>query len=285
MHSRDLSSGEEADMRPLSVGRAIAGTRAFVIDEDGRALGAGEIGELVVEGPHVMNGYWRDELNSSTKLLPIANGRRLHTGDLFRTDNDGFLYFVSRRDDIIKTRGEKVSPQEVERILYALTRHSRGGCGRYRRSGVRQLIRAYVALEPDAGLSEKDILRHCAAHLEDYMVPKSVEFRDALPKTSYRQNPPYRRKIRSRYRGQCRMTNAPARLKPTASFSAKRLVLDAEAEIERICEWLRVTVAERPAQTRGRARPFRRHRFQRDGSALRPRARQGQGERRVHAGT
>jgi acyl-CoA synthetase (AMP-forming)/AMP-acid ligase II len=131
-----------------------------------------------------MNGYWRDELNSSTKLLPIANGRRLHTGDLFRTDNDGFLYFVSRRDDIIKTRGEKVSPQEVERILYALPGIREAAVAGIDDPVFGQLIRAYVALEPDAGLSEKDILRHCAAHLEDYMVPKSVEFRDALPKTS-----------------------------------------------------------------------------------------------------
>ncbi|GGF95030.1 AMP-dependent synthetase and ligase [Rhizobium wenxiniae] len=177
-------AADEADRQPLSVGRAIPGTRAFVIDEDGRLLGSGEIGELVVEGPHVMSGYWGDALASSAKLLPITGGRRLHTGDLFKTDEDGFLYFVSRRDDIIKTRGEKVSPQEVERVLYALSGIREAAVAGIDDPVFGQLIRAYVALEADAGLSEKDILRHCATHLEDYMVPKSVEFRDALPKTS-----------------------------------------------------------------------------------------------------
>jgi len=177
-------AADEADRRPLSVGRAIPGTRAFVIDEDGRLLGSGEIGELVAEGPHVMSGYWGDALASSAKLLPIPGGRRLHTGDLFRTDEDGFFYFVSRRDDIIKTRGEKVSPQEVERVLYALPGIREAAVAGIDDPVFGQLIRAYVALEQDAGLSEKDILRHCATHLEDYMVPKSVEFRDALPKTS-----------------------------------------------------------------------------------------------------
>jgi acyl-CoA synthetase (AMP-forming)/AMP-acid ligase II len=77
-----------------------------------------------------------------------------------------------------------VSPQEVERILYALPGIREAAVAGIDDPVFGQLIRAYVALEPDAGLSEKDILRHCAAHLEDYMVPKSVEFRDALPKTS-----------------------------------------------------------------------------------------------------
>lgn len=176
---------EEAGRRPLSVGRAIPGTRAFVVDENGHTLGTGEIGELVIEGQHVMSGYWDDPMSSAAKLLPVTDGRRrLHTGDLFRTDEDGFLYFISRRDDIIKTRGEKVSPQEVERVLYSLPGIREAAVAGIDDPVFGQLIRAYVALEPGAGLSEKDILRHCAVHLEDYMVPKSVEFRDALPKTS-----------------------------------------------------------------------------------------------------
>lgn len=175
---------EEADRRPLSVGRAIPGTSALVIDEEGRAMPPGGIGELVVEGPHVMSGYWGDELVSASKLSPVTCGRRLFTGDLFRADDEGFLHFVSRRDDIIKTRGEKVSPQEVERVLYALPGIREAAVAGIDDPVFGQLIRAYVALEPGAALSEKDILRHCATNLEDYMVPKSVEFRDALPKTS-----------------------------------------------------------------------------------------------------
>ncbi|AYC99489.1 class I adenylate-forming enzyme family protein [Neorhizobium sp. NCHU2750] len=175
---------EDVDRRPLSVGRAIPGTRAFVIGEDGHEAPAGAIGELIVEGPHVMTGYWGDALASTTKVAMATDGRRLHTGDLFKADDEGFLYFVSRRDDIIKTRGEKVSPQEVERVLYALAGIREAAVAGIDDPVFGKLIRAYVALEPGVTLSEKEILRHCTAHLEDYMVPKSVEFRDALPKTS-----------------------------------------------------------------------------------------------------
>ena len=114
----------------------------------------------------------------------MMSSRRLQTGDLFRTDDDGFLYFVSRRDDIIKTRGEKVSPQEVEQVLYALPGIREAAVVGIDDPVFGQLIRAYIATEPGVQLTEKDILRHCAQNLEDYMVPKSVEFRDALPRTS-----------------------------------------------------------------------------------------------------
>ncbi|WP_117195233.1 class I adenylate-forming enzyme family protein [Rhizobium terrae] len=175
---------EEAAYRPLSVGRAIPGTKAFVIDEDGRPAAAGTIGELVIEGPHVMSGYWGDGLSTVRALSPVANGRRLHTGDLFRADADGFLYFVSRRDDIIKTRGEKVSPQEVERVLYALPGIKEAAAGGIDDPVFGQVIRAYVVVEDGMTLTEREIVRHCAGLLEDYMVPKSVEFRDALPRTT-----------------------------------------------------------------------------------------------------
>ncbi|MGK6317080.1 class I adenylate-forming enzyme family protein [Neorhizobium sp. DT-125] len=175
---------EEISRRPLSVGKAIPSSRAFVVDEDGRPIPPGTIGELVVEGPHVMSGYWDDGLASVRALSPAADGRRLHTGDLFRADADGFLYFVSRRDDIIKTRGEKVSPQEVERALYALPGIREAAVGGIDDPVFGQAIRAYVVLEEGTMLTEREIIRHCAGQLEDYMVPKSVEFRDALPRTT-----------------------------------------------------------------------------------------------------
>ncbi len=175
---------EEALQRPGSVGKAIPGTQAVVVDEDGRKVPAGVTGELVVEGPHVMQGYWQDPLASALALSPTHCGRRLHTGDLFRTDAEGFLYFVSRRDDIIKTRGEKVSPQEVESILYALPCIREAAVAGIDDPVFGQVVRAFVVLAEGAVLSERDIIRHCALLLEDYMVPKSVEFREALPRTA-----------------------------------------------------------------------------------------------------
>ncbi|MCB5201418.1 acyl--CoA ligase [Neorhizobium sp. T786] len=175
---------EELVKRPTSVGKAIPGTHALIVDDDGAPVGPDVIGELTVEGPHVMAGYWQDELGTVQTLEPTANGRRLRTGDLFRMDADGFLYFISRKDDIIKTRGEKVSPQEVERVLYALPGIKEAAVAGIDDPVFGQVVRAYVVLESDVVLSERDIIRHCASHLEDYMVPKSVEFRDALPKTT-----------------------------------------------------------------------------------------------------
>jgi acyl-CoA synthetase (AMP-forming)/AMP-acid ligase II len=176
---------EELKRRPGSVGIAIPGTEAFIVDEDGQRVRAGEVGELVIRGAHVMKGYWENEEATRRALRagPHPWEKVLYTGDLFRADDEGFLYFVGRKDDIIKCRGEKVSPKEVENALYAL-------------EGVREAvvlgipdpilgsaIKAVVALAPGCILSPREIIAHCAAHLEDYMVPKQVEIRDALPKT------------------------------------------------------------------------------------------------------
>lgn len=175
---------EHLASRPTSVGKAIPGTQLFVVDEDGLPAAPGVVGELVVEGPHVMAGYWQDGPATARTLRPATTGRALRTGDLFRTDADGFLYFISRKDDIIKTRGEKVSPQEVERVLYALPGIREAAVTGIDDPIFGQVVQAYVALEPRAALSEKDIIRHCASQLEDYMVPKGIEFRDALPRTT-----------------------------------------------------------------------------------------------------
>jgi acyl-coenzyme A synthetase/AMP-(fatty) acid ligase len=106
----------------------------------------------------------------------------LYTGDLFRTDEEGFLYFVGRKDDIIKTRGEKVAPKEVEAVLHAHPGIAEAVVIGLPDPVLGQAIGALVVLS-DPVLTEKDVIRHCARHLEDFMVPKSVEFRSELPKT------------------------------------------------------------------------------------------------------
>ena len=102
------------------MGVAIPNTEAFVVDDNGEPAPPETVGELAIRGPHVMQGYWNDPTATDEKL---TRGRRpweriLLTGDLFRADKEGFLYFVGRKDDIIKTRGEKVAPREVEAALY-----------------------------------------------------------------------------------------------------------------------------------------------------------------------
>lgn len=168
-----------------SVGIAIPGTEAYVVDETGGRVGPGVVGELVIRGPHVMKGYWenREATDKALRPGPFPWEKVLYTGDLFRTDADGFLYFVGRKDDIIKTRGEKVSPKEVENVLYAIAGVREAAVIGVPDPILGMALKAVLALEPGSALTGADIIRHCARNLEDYMVPKSVEFRAELPKT------------------------------------------------------------------------------------------------------
>jgi long-chain acyl-CoA synthetase len=176
---------EELSRRPGSVGIAIPGTEAWVVDGTGRRVGPGIVGELVIRGPHVMRGYWEnpEATDRALKPGPLPWEKVLYTGDHFRADEDGFLYFIGRKDDVIKTRGEKVAPKEVENVLYGLAGVAEAAVVGVADPILGHAIKAVVALSPGADLTEQDIIRHCARRLEDFMVPKLVEFRDALPKT------------------------------------------------------------------------------------------------------
>ena len=123
------AAGERARARSASPSRA---PKPMSSTMTGNALPSGEVGELVIRGPHVMKGYWENPEATDRALRPgpYPWEKVLYTGDLFRTDEEGFLYFVGRKDDIIKTRGEKVSPKEVENVLYALPGVPRGRGGR-----------------------------------------------------------------------------------------------------------------------------------------------------------
>lgn len=174
---------EELRRRPGSVGIAIPGTEAYVVDESGRRVAPGVVGELVIRGAHVFKGYWEneEETDKMLKAGPYPWEKVLHTGDLFKTDADGYLYFVGRKDDIIKTAGEKVSPKEVENAIYALPGIRHAAVIGVPDAVLGSAIRAVVVAEPDSGLTERDVIAHCAAHLEGFMVPGAVEFRSELP--------------------------------------------------------------------------------------------------------
>lgn len=167
-----------------SVGIAIPGTRTEVVDETGQPVPPGTTGELVISGPHVMRGYWQNETATRRALRsdPRTGTPRLHTGDLFTADADGYLTFVARMDDIIKSRGEKVAPQAVEEVLCRIPGVAEALVVGIPHEVLGQAVKA-VIVAADKTLSERDVLRFCAQNLEDHMIPKVVEFRDALPKT------------------------------------------------------------------------------------------------------
>jgi acyl-coenzyme A synthetase/AMP-(fatty) acid ligase len=158
----------------------------WIEDEDGKRLGPGEVGELVVRGANVMVGYWNDPEATSKVLLPgrYPWERVMHSGDLFTVDADGYFSFVARKDDIIKCRGEKVSPLEVENVLYRLDDVLECRVIGVADTVLGQSIRAEIVLKPEARLVEAAVRAHCRKHLEDYKVPQVIAFVEALPKTA-----------------------------------------------------------------------------------------------------
>ena len=177
---------EELDTRPGSVGIAIPGTKVWIEDEVGNQLGPDKVGELVVRGSHVMQGYWNNPEATARWYRPgrYPADRRLHTGDLFKMDDGGFFYFVARKDSIIKSRGEKVAPKEVESVLYELSGVVEASVIGVPDSVLGEAIKAVIVCQDNHDLTEREVLRHCAQRLEDFMVPKYIEFRDSLPKTA-----------------------------------------------------------------------------------------------------
>ena len=174
------------DVKPASVGVAIPGTEVWVEDADGNECAPGEVGELIVRGPHVMQGYWNDHEATAKRLRPgrWPWERELMTGDLFKRDAEGHLYFVGRKDDMIKSRGEKVAPREVEEVLYAVPGVRDAAVIGVPDALLGSAIHAYVSVFEDAELDERMLKRACAAKLEDYMVPQRIEIRDELPRST-----------------------------------------------------------------------------------------------------
>jgi long-chain acyl-CoA synthetase len=177
---------DQLDKRPTSVGRGMPNEEVYLIDEDGRRLPSGSLGQLVVRGSNVMVGYWNKPEETAQRLKPgLYPGERvLHTGDLFRTDEEGYLYFVGRTDDIIKSRGEKVSPREVENAIHDLPGVSQVAVIGVADPVLGEAIKAYIVLKEGASYTEKDIIKHCLARLENFMAPKHVEFVTSLPMTN-----------------------------------------------------------------------------------------------------
>jgi long-chain acyl-CoA synthetase len=176
---------EELDRKPGSVGIAIPNSETYVVDEQGRRLGPNCEGELVVRGSHVMRGYWEcpEETAKRYRPGPIPGETVLFTGDLVRMDEEGFLYFIGRKDDIIKSRGEKVSPKEVENAVLALPGVIHAAVVSVPDPILGEAVRLVVAVAEGSGISDRRLRQHCHEHLEDFMQPKFVEIWPELPRT------------------------------------------------------------------------------------------------------
>ena len=176
---------EELDRIPSSVGIAIPNCEVFVVDENGNEVAPGQTGELIIRGSNVMQGYWADpELTAKTyRDGQYPGGRLLHSGDYFRRDEQGFLYFLGRKDDMIKSKGERISAKEVENNICSMEGVAEVAVIGLADEIFGQAIKAYIVPAPNAELTEKLVLKYCAANMETFMVPKYIEFMDSLPRT------------------------------------------------------------------------------------------------------
>jgi acyl-CoA synthetase (AMP-forming)/AMP-acid ligase II len=183
---------DELDRRPTSMGKAIPDTEILIVTENGEPCKPGEVGELVHRGPTVSMGYWgQPELTAKVlrphPFLPKELGdqeRACYSGDLVKMDEEGFLYFVGRRDTMIKSSGFRISPTEVEEALFS--------CGKLKGVAVigvpdevlGQTIKAFAVLREGETLKPDELIAYCGEKLPRHMVPKSVEIITDLPKTS-----------------------------------------------------------------------------------------------------
>ena len=177
---------EKIEQKPSSVGQAIPGTEVFILDEEGKRVSHGEIGILHVRGPHIMLGYWnrQQESNEVLKNLSLPGEKMLCSNDWFRMDEDGDLYFIGRSDDIIKTRGEKVSPVEVENVIYGINGVLEVAAIGEPDEVLGEAIKCFIVLQEGVDLSIRDIKKICIEQLENFMVPKYLELVSELPKTN-----------------------------------------------------------------------------------------------------
>ncbi len=163
-----------------SIGKAIPGVRITLRKEDGAPASSGEVGEIVAEGDNVMAGYW----NSPAETEAVLKDGRLHTGDLAQEDEEGFLYIVGRRSEMIKTAGHRVSPKEIEDVISGIPGIHEAAVVGVQDEMLGQAIRAFVVCDPGVDLAARDVLKHCSESLEPFLVPRDVVFLDGLPKSS-----------------------------------------------------------------------------------------------------
>jgi acyl-CoA ligase (AMP-forming) (exosortase A-associated) len=182
---------EELDRRPDSMGKAIPNTEILVVNEKIERCAPGEIGELVHRGPTVSMGYWgKPELTAQVlRLHPfnppeLGDGEKVcYSGDLVKMDEEGFLYFVGRRDNMIKCSGYRVSPTEVEEVLFKSGKLMEAGVIGIPDPVLGQAIKAFVVPRDGESVDAASLQSYCAERMPRYMVPKIVQVRKSLPKT------------------------------------------------------------------------------------------------------
>jgi len=183
---------EQVDIRPESMGKAIPNAEILVVNEQGEECGPGEPGELVHRGALVAMGYWNDPEKTAERFkpspgrppeIPIAE-LAVWSGDQVMKDEEGFLYFISRKDEMIKTSGYRVSPTEVEEVVYSsglVAGAAALGLPHNTLGQAIALVASHHQGAADLVAIKEQLLAYCRRELPNFMVPLAVVVRDSLP--------------------------------------------------------------------------------------------------------
>jgi len=160
------------------VGPAVPFLEVRIVDSQDREVPRGEPGEIICRGPNVMKGYYKDPEGTAEAL----KGGWLHTGDIGRMDEEGFVYIVDRKKDMIVSGGENIYPREIEELLYHHPKIQEAAAVGIPDPLWGESVKAFVVLKAGMTLSEAEVIEYCKAHLASYKKPKVVAFIDSLPR-------------------------------------------------------------------------------------------------------
>lgn len=163
----------------VSDGKPVLGLRVRVVDDDGKEVPPGKWGEIVLKGPKVFKGYWKNE---EATAEAIKDGW-FHTGDIGYLDEEGYLYIEDRKKDMIISGGENIASAEVERVIYELPQVLEVAVVGIPHPKWLEVPKAFVVLKEGKNLTEQDIIEHCLKKLAKFKVPKEIEFIPQLPRT------------------------------------------------------------------------------------------------------
>ena len=173
-------SGDEAARKIGSAGKPLLHTAVKIVDENGKEVKKGEVGEILIKGPNITPGYWNNE--EATKNSFIDGW--LKTGDAAQMDEEGFIYIVDRQKDMYISGGENVYPAEIENVIYQLPQIAEAAIigipdDKWGETGL-----AFIVTKENEDISKDEIINHCLKNLAKFKIPKLVEFIDALPRNA-----------------------------------------------------------------------------------------------------
>jgi acyl-CoA synthetase (AMP-forming)/AMP-acid ligase II len=182
---------DQVDARPTSIGKAIPNVEILILNQEGKPCKPGETGELVHRGGILARGYWRDEITTAERFKPVPHQENtggspeiaVYSGDNVTIDAEGYLYFVGRRDQLIKSHGMRVSPEEVEEILYKSGIVKHAVVFGVENQVDTNIVAAIVPNRPDS-FAVAQLLSYCKREMPEYMIPGDVWQVDQIPTTS-----------------------------------------------------------------------------------------------------